>query len=232
MKHLRGTLPGLRLGALAILLAAGVALAQTDVTTSRINGTVRDATGVALPGVSVEGKNLETGLTANAVTDEKGSYRLLNLPTGRYSVTAKLAGFKTETRPEIRLLLGSTPTADFTLDVTGVAESVTVTSELPVVEVGNTSASTTIQTEQVKALPLNGRNFTDLVLLTPQTRRESERGTLSISGQRGLNTNVTVDGADFNNPFFGGTVGGAEGRAPLAMSEESIKEISVITNGA
>src|SRR5262249_39598911 len=158
--------------------------------------------------------------------------RLLNLPTGQYSVTAKLQGFKTEVRPDIRLLLGSAPSVDFKLEVSGVSESVTVTSEIPVVEVAKTAASTTIQTEQVKALPLNGRNFTDLVLLTPETQRETERGTLAISGQRGLNTNVTVDGTDFNNPFFGGTVGAAEGRAPLSMSEESIKEISVITNGA
>jgi hypothetical protein len=234
MRFLRFTLPGLRLAvAAALLAAAGGAVAQTDVTTSRINGTVRDATGAALPGVAVEGKNLETGLTINAVTDENGSYRLLNLPTARYSVTAKLQGFKTEVRPEIRLLLGSTPTVDFRLEVSGVAESVTVTGEVPAVEVGRTAASTTIQTEQVKALPLNGRNFTDLVLLTPTARKDTEsRGTLVISGQRGINSNVAVDGADFNNPFFGGTVGAAEGRAPLAISQESIKEINVITNGA
>ena len=76
------------------------------------------------------------------------------------------------------------------------------------------------------------RDFRNLVLLTPQTRFDSERGNLSISGQRGINTNVTVDGVDFNNAFFGGTVGGAEGRAPLSISQESIKEFSVITNGA
>ena len=96
----------------------------------------------------------------------------------------------------------------------------------------NTSAQTSIITEQLKGLPNPGRDFRSLVLLTPQTRFDSERGNLSISGQRGINTNVTVDGVDFNNAFFGGTTGGAEGRAPLSISQESIKEFSVITNGA
>ena len=112
MKFLRTTSAGLRVATAVLLLAAaGVGLAQTDVTTSRINGTVRDATGVPLPGVSVEGKNQETGLVANAVTDTNGLYRLLNLPTGRYTVTATLSGFKSERRPDIRLDLGSTPGA-------------------------------------------------------------------------------------------------------------------------
>src|SRR6202008_3635417 len=77
-----------------------------------------------------------------------------------------------------------------------------------------------------------GRDFKQLVLLTPESRIESERGTLSLSGERGINTSITVDGMDFNNAFFGGSVGGAEGRAPLAISQESIKEFSVVTNGA
>lgn len=220
------------LSALVTLGLAGAAIAQTDVTTSRINGTVRDADGGPLPGVTVEGKNQDTGLVASAVTGTDGGYRLLNLPTGTYTVTAKLAGFKTEERPNVRLLVGSAPTLDFKMQLSGIAETVTVTSEVPVVEVANTSSSTTIQTEQIKALPLNGRNVTDLVLLTPETRRDSERNNISISGQRGINTNVTVDGVDYNNAFFGGTAGTAEGRAPLSISEESVKEFTVITNGA
>ncbi len=113
-----------------------------------------------------------------------------------------------------------------------VADTITVTDTVPLVEVTNTSSSTTIQTEQIEALPVSGRDFKNLVLMTPQTRTDSERGNLAISGQRGINTNVTIDGVDFNNAFFGGTVGGAEGRAPLAISQESIKEFTVITNGA
>jgi hypothetical protein len=217
---------------LAVLGLAPSATAQTDVTTSRITGTVVGSDDSPLPGVTVEATNQETGLVIVDVTDESGSYRILNLPTGFYTLKATLEGFVENEVKDLRLLIGSTPSVNFTMSPSGVSESITVTSEVPVVEVTNTQIGTTIQTEQLKEIPTAGTDFKNLVLLTPQTRTDSERGNLSIGGERGINTNVTVDGVDFNNSFFGGTVGGAEGRAPLAISQESIKEFSVITNGA
>ncbi len=199
---------------------------------ARITGTVKDEQGQPLPGALVEAKNQETGLVARAVADANGFYRLLNLPSGVYTVTASLSGFATLEKSDVRLVLGSAPTVDFTLPLATAAETVTVTAETPLVEVSNTTVGTTILNEQIKSLPLNGRDFTSLVYLTPETRRESQRGYISISGQRGINTNVTVDGVDYNNAFFGGQYGTAEGRAPLAISQESIKEFAVITNGA
>jgi hypothetical protein len=226
-------------GWVAVLLAvtmavglAGVAAAQTDVTLGRITGTIMDQQSLVLPGVTVEAKNQDTGFTVRAVTDERGFYRVLNLPIGTYSITAKLQGFKEALHPDVRLALGSSPTVDLTLELGAFTETVTVTSEVPQVEVTNTAASTTILTEQIASIPLNGRNFTDLVLATPEARRESERGYLSLSGQRGLATNVMLDGVDFNNAFFGGVTGDAEGRAPLNLSKEAVKEFTVITNGA
>ncbi len=219
--------------AILLALAAVPAFAQTDVTTSRISGTVEDASGAPLPGVTIEATNTETGLVQVAVTDEQGFFRVLNLPTGTYTITATLDGFATATAPNVRLLLGSTPTVNFNLQSATISETITVTAEeLPVVEVTNTTASTTIQQEQIENLPSSGRDFKQLVLLTPESRLESERGNLSLSGERGINTSITVDGMDYNNAFFGGAVGGAEGRAPLSISQESIKEFSVVTNGA
>jgi hypothetical protein len=216
----------------AALAFAPVLKAQTDVTTSRISGTVKDMDGSALPGVTVEGKNQGTGLSVSAVTRADGFYQLINLPTGLYTLTATISGFKTANRNDVRVDLGKVPTVDFRMQLSSVAESVTVSSTAPAVEVTNTSASTTIQTEQLKALPVNGRNFQDLVLLTPETRRDPEnRGTVLVSGQRGINTNTTVDGLDYDNGFFGGSFGSAEGRAPLSISQESVKEFTVIRNG-
>ena len=216
--------------AIVALLALGV-FAQTDVTTGRISGVVKGADGAALPGVTVDAKNSETGFASTAQTDSEGAYRLINLPTGKYKIKASLSGFNTVERA-IVIQLGQAPTINFTLGLSTVTESITVTSRAPVVEVTNTQASTTIDTEQLKSLPIQGRNFTNLVLLTPETRFDRERGNISISGQRGINTNVTVDGVDYNNSFFGGTTGTAEGRAPLSISQESVKEFTVITNGA
>jgi len=218
--------------AVALLALAGIAGAQTDVTTTRISGVVRGTDESPLPGAKIEVTNQETGLVVTATADAAGAYRALNLPSGSYTVSASLDGFTTATQTDVRLLLGSTPTINFTLTAATVTETITVTSEIAMVEVTNTSASTTIQTEQIVNLPIAQRDFRNLVLLTPETRFDSERGNLAISGQRGINTNVTIDGVDFNNAFFGGTVGGAEGRSPLSVSQESIKEFSVITNGA
>ncbi|HYG63176.1 MAG TPA: carboxypeptidase-like regulatory domain-containing protein, partial [Thermoanaerobaculia bacterium] len=158
---------------LALLLLLAVtpwAAAQTDVTTSRISGTVSDAGDSPLPGVTVTASNTETGLQVSGVTDERGFYRLLNLPTGIYDVAASLDGFVTSQADNVRLLLGSTPTINFTLSSSSVAETITVTSEAPVVEVTNTTIGTTIQEEQIEALPVAGRDFKNLVLLTPETR--------------------------------------------------------------
>jgi hypothetical protein len=218
--------------AVLTLALALPAIAQTDVTTGRISGTVKDVDGGPLPGATVEAKNVDTAYVGTATSRSDGFYQVVNLPIGRYAVTASMSAFRTATRPEVRLDLGSVPTVDFRLQLASMTESVTVTSQAYAVEVTNTAIGETIQTEQLKNLPSSGRDFKNLVLLTPETRIESERGTLAISGERGINTNVTVDGVDFNNPFFGGTVGGAEGRAPIALSQESIKEFTVITNGA
>jgi hypothetical protein len=212
-------------------LFAGTATAQSDFTTARIVGVVKDGAGVALPGVTVEAKNAATGLVQTTVTDVDGAYRVLNLPTATYSVTATLAGFATVTAENLHLVLGSAPTVNFTLQQAQFAEAMVVTADVPLVEVANTQTSTTIGTEQLRNLPINGRDFTNLTLLTPEASREGQRNYIALSGQRGVNTSFVVDGADYNNSFFGGTTGTAEGRAPLSISQETIKEFTVITNG-
>ena len=232
MPHVCRRLQSAAIAVCIVLGLAGSALAQTDVTTARIAGVVKEASGSPLPGVTVEAKNQETGFTATAVSDKDGAYRLLNLTTGKYTLSASLSGFNTVSRPNIEVRLGTAPTVNFNMQLASVSETITVTSRTPVIEVTNTQASTTIDTEQLKSLPINGRNFTNLVLLTPETRVESERGNVAISGQRGINTNITVDGVDYNNAFFGGSTGVAEGRAPFSISAESVKELTVITNGA
>jgi hypothetical protein len=218
--------------AVLALAAAGTVYAQTDVTTGRITGTVSGTDGGALPGVTVTVRNQETGLEVRSTTDAQGFYRALNLPTGSYTVTASLDGFHTASTENVRLLLGVPITVNFTLQSASVSETVRVTGVVPTVEITNTSASTTVQAEEIAALPISGRDFKNLVTLTPQVRIESERGTISIAGERGINTSIMIDGVDYNNAMFGGQVGGAEGRAPLSISQESIKEFTVITNGA
>jgi len=218
--------------AIVFLGLAVPAIAQTEFTSARITGTIKDVDGGLLPGVTVAVKSVDTGRVVEAVTNGRGFYRFVDLPTGSYEITAALQGFNTAKMTGVRLTLGSSPTIDFTLQIARAVETVTVTSEVPLVEVTNTTAATTIQTEQIKQLPSNGRNFTNLVLALPESTTSNERQYLSLSGQRGINTSVIIDGVTDDNSFFGGAMGQAENRAPLQISQESIKELSVITNGA
>jgi Carboxypeptidase regulatory-like domain/TonB dependent receptor len=217
---------------LGLLCSPAPVAAQTDVTTVRITGVVEDAAKSPLPGVTVEATNQETGFKAPTVTDAKGFYRLIDLPTGVYTVGATLEGFHPSEIKNLRIVIGSSPVVNFTLQPASVAESITVTSEAPIVETTSTTLSTAIQQEQIKNLPVPGRDFTRLAILTPETTIESQRGNIAIGGERGINTSTMVDGVDYNNAFFGGPAGVAEGRAPLSLSQESIKEFDVITNGA
>src|SRR5262249_6923510 len=141
------------LAALLALVIAPAAFAQTDVTTARISGVVRHADGTPLPGVVVEAKNQDTGLLGTATTRADGSFQIINLPTGSYTVTATLSGFKPSVRENLRVEIGSAPTIEFRMQLATVTEAVTVTSEVPVVEVTNTAASTRDETQPPKKSP-------------------------------------------------------------------------------
>ncbi len=220
--------------AAALLLSAVPAAAQVDVTTGRISGSVVDEGGQPLPGAGIEARNKGTGLTLTGVSDARGLFRIVSVPVGSYAVTASLQGFTKQTEPNVVITLGSAPTVDFRLRVSTKTESVTVTASEAVIETTQTSSQTTIDNNAIRSLPINGRNFTDFVLLAPNSQRETQRGNIAIGGQRGINTSVTLDGVDYNDAFFGGSSGdgSAEGRAPFTVSQESVREFQVIQNGA
>src|SRR5262245_32895584 len=116
MRHTRGAAALLVLGSLAILLSCTSAWAQA-VSTAQINGTVRDEGGLALPGVTVNVIQIDTGLTRSAVTDESGSYILQNLPIGPYRLEAALQGFRTYVQTGIVLQVNANPTLNVTLSI-------------------------------------------------------------------------------------------------------------------
>ncbi len=222
------------LAALFVVFVAAAlpAAAQTDITSGRIVGQAVDQEGQPLPGASIEAKSKQTGLHLTAVTDPRGLYRIIAVPVGTYDVTANLSGFQIRTRTGIVVTVGSAVTVDFRLQLTTVAREVTVTAEAPVIETTQTESTNTVDTNAIKSLPVSGRNFTDFVLLTPNVQRDSSRGNLALGGQRGIATMVTIDGVDSTNAFFGGIAGGAEGRSPLQVSQESVREFQVVQAGA
>ena len=218
--------------AVIVALAPGVALAQSQATTGVIEGTVSDASGGPLPGASVAIRNTATNFERTSVTGADGRFRGLALPLGPYRVTAKLAGFGTLVRDGLDLAVGQTINLTLTLSLSQKSESVTVTAAAPVIETTRTEGAVQIDTASIQGLPSNGRNFLDFAKLTPgvTTVQGPDGDELSINGQKGIQNNISVDGADFNNPFFGEQRGGQ--RPPFTFNLDAVKEVVVVSEGA
>ena len=132
-------------------------------------GSVSDSTGGVLPGVTVTATHEATGNTFVAVTDERGAFRI-GARIGAYRITAELPGFTTVTRSGVTLLVGQTVALDMQMTVTGVAESVTVTGEAPLINVTQSTIGSNIDPLQMSELPVQGRDWTSLALVAPGNR--------------------------------------------------------------
>ena len=222
-----------RLAALAILgtLAAVSVFPQSQATTGQITGRAVDSQGGALPGVTVTVTNPATGFRRTVATNAEGLYTLPLLPPGTYEVNADLTGFQTVRRTQIAVTVGSNVTVDLRLGVAGVAEAVTVEGTGALVETGTDTRTTTLNSTAIENLPINGRRFQDFVTLTPTAQVDTSRGQISLAGQRGINTNISVDGADYNQPFFGGIRGGERSNFAFTIPQESIQEFQVVASG-
>ena len=139
---------------LAVLLSLvhpGSARAQSQITTGVIDGMATDATGAALPGVTIDARNVDTNFTRTAVSAADGRFALLQLPPGRYKVTFTLSGFATLSQENLELTVGQTVTLAAAMKVSGVSETVTVT--LPAVEVTRTASASTLNQVAVESTP-------------------------------------------------------------------------------
>ena len=214
---------------LAILLASCIAFAAPAAAqvTGAIAGTIKDASGAVLPGVTVTvtGPALQRA-SATAQSSSDGTYRVALLPPGIYDVKFELAGFTAVSRRAIDVAINQQTTVDASLAVGGLTESVDVSGATPLVEVNRSDLTSRVTSRTIDALPLNGRNFVDLVGLAPGARPvpEGQQGAnVSIFGERGSAVSFLVDGADNNDPLNGG--------ASLRYTQDSIREFEVITTG-
>ncbi|PYQ51922.1 MAG: TonB-dependent receptor, partial [Acidobacteria bacterium] len=225
----------MRATSLVLLLAAVVAapaLAQSQATTGVIEGTVLDETGAAVPGAGVTMRNTATNYERTATTDADGRFRGLLLPLGPYRVTVAKSGFATLVRDGINLAVGQTVSLTLNLKVSAVQEEVVVTGAAPLVETSRAEGSDRIDDAAIRGLPNNGRNFLDFTKLTPGVSivQGPDGDELTINGQKGIANNISVDGADFNNPFFGEQRGGQ--RPPFTFNLDAVKEVVVVAEGA
>lgn len=226
----------LRLALSIFLLLAGFcgmeAMAQSSATSGQIVGQVVDTSGAAIGGAEVTARNLNTNYTRNAITSESGEYVIPQLPVGPYEVLITASGFGKASQ-EILVTLGSSVSANFSVTVEQASEVVVVdganSSNLNL-EPSRSSSQAIINDTQIKDLPANGRRFQDFLLLTPAVSVEPIRNGVSISGQRGINVNINIDGADYNQPFFGGIRGGERSGFAPTVSQEAVQEFQVARN--
>ncbi len=228
---------GVARGALAAVMLATVssrALAQAQATTGIIRGQVRDTAGGPIAGAMITLKQIETNITRTVRTSDGGLYVGTLLPLGTYEVTARAIGFEGQSKTGIVLRLGAVVEQPFSLikRATELA-GVTITDKLNTpVNTSKTDVSQQLTEQAVKGIPNNGRNFLALTTLTPgvAVAQGPDGDVLSIAGQRGIYNNVAVDGADFNNPFFGEQRGGQ--RPVFTFNLDAVQELSVTAQGA
>jgi hypothetical protein len=205
--------------------------AQTQITAGVIQGTTLDQSGALMPGVSVEAKNLDTNFLKTQTTDASGRFVFLLLPPGHYTVTATQSGFTIVVQENIELTVGQTVTVNFTLKVSTAGERVVVTATPPV-DITETESATTLNETTVSTTPILGRKFEDLLTLTPGVSvvQGPDGDEITFNGQRGVFNNISLDGGDYNNGFFGEQLGGQ--RAAIDITLDAVKEFQVVATGA
>ena len=215
---------------ITVLLQGGCLFAQSEIGGATLNGVVTDPSNAVVAGAKVTVHRTESGLTRTMETTNAGLYRFGGLPAGNYDLTIEAPGFKTVVQKNVPLTVGAVVTVDAKLEVGGVTETVSVAEEVPVIETTRSSVATTIDMRSVADLPINGRSFLDLAVLTPGVVRDPTRGgDLAFGGQRGPSNAVLVDGADSNNLFFGQATG-RSGFRPTAFSQGAVQEFQVNAN--
>jgi len=222
----------LNLWLFVILLTVVPSLAQKI--TGDISGTVLDRTGAAVQGAGITATNIATNESRSARTSDTGSFRILELPPGKYKVAVTMQGFKTVTR-DAQVAIALVTQSDFRLEPGQVSQTVEVQDVAPLVETSEDRLSTLFGDQQVADLPNNGRDFNNLLDGVPGVQRTPGGGfqSLNINGQRATSNNFAVDGIPNNDRYYGeSSMGQAaiSGTAAALIPLEGISEFNVQSN--
>ncbi len=208
---------------LSLLALSLSAFAQIQ--NGQFTGTITDPSGAAIPNAKVTVTNVGTNLSVTATTNPTGSYVARELPVGTYRITAEAQGFKTTTNTDLELNAGTIQRVDFAMQVGQTREVVEVTGEARTVNTEDSKLSSTVNSDQVANLPLNGRNIYDLMQLAPGA--VNVRGVLS---ENGANTVVNGLREDFNGFLINGASNkGLSGGAVNQPIEDTVQEFQELT---
>lgn len=211
---------------LLLLLTAPVLVAQT--TNATLTGRVLDPSNAVISGASVVVTNQETNIRFSSQTSDEGTYVVPSLPPGTYRVEVSKQGFKTVLKDDVVLHVQDVIAINFTVPVGSTSESITVIGAVPLVDTETSTAGTVVDNQQIRQMPLNGRNYLDLMQLVPGVtiNRQADQGSdvaTPILGERGGNAGFLIDGLENNDQVNGG--------AAAQFNEDTIAEFRVATSG-
>ena len=214
----------------AMLFYTAASAAGQQLGAATLRGVVKDPNGAVVPGAAVKATKVATGASRETKTNDDGAYVLPNLPPGEYEVKAEATGFKISSRTGVTLQVGQSQTVDFDLAVAGVVEIIIDEfGSAPPIDVNSSKVDRVISEREIENLPLNGRNFLELALLTPGNApapsfdpTKTNTVVISSAGQFGRGGSVTVDGVDTNDDVVGGAV--------QNISQDAVQEFQIATN--
>jgi hypothetical protein len=220
------------LGCAVLLLALPL---FSQINTGRILGTVTDQTGGVIAGAMVTVTNPQTGVARNLVADDAGEYNAPNLTPGAYTVRVTANGFQAFERQNIALGVGQDARIDAQLTPGQVTQTITVSEAAPLLDTTSATVTGTINTENIADIPLNGRNYQNLLQLRPGVTTKPGGGTLTTStnGLRPEDNNYYVEGLDNDEPFTGQSIINSTlpvGDAATFVPIDAIQEVNVQTN--
>jgi hypothetical protein len=220
---------------LAALVLACAAPARAQFETSSILGTIRDNSGAVVAGATVTITNTQTGVSQSRATDANGNYEFFTVRIGTYVVTAEKEGFSVALAENVQLAVGARQRVDLTLQVGSITEKVEVTAAATRLETDTSQRGQVITGEQTRALPLNGREYSSLALLTTGVRLSSlntggftpREGSFNVNGLRSTVNNFLIDGVD-NNAY--GTSNQGFSNQVMQPPPDAVAEFKVVTN--
>ena len=201
-------------------------------------GTVRDSSAALVEGATVTITNAETGISATATTDTRGNYEFFTVRIGTYVVTAEKPGFALSMADNVKVAIGSRQRVDLTMAVGMVTETVQVTSNIIQLETETSQRGQVISRQQAVELPLNGREYSSLVLLTTGARLSAlntgsastvREGSFNVNGLRSTLNNFLLDGID-NNSY--GTSNQGFSNQVMQPPPDAVAEFKVVTNNS
>jgi hypothetical protein len=215
----------------ALFLISTAIISGQDITSGTIQGVVTDEAGAVVGGATVEARNTATNFSRTYTTESDGRFTFLSMPSGRYVVSVTKQGFAKTNQENVDVTVGKVIALNIGMKVSGVSGEVTITTT-PTIDTVKTESSTTLNQAAIENTPILGRKFEDLLTLTPGVAitQGPDGDEINFAGQRGIFNNVSLDGGDYNNGFFGEQAGGQ--RAAIDITLDAVKEFQVIATGA